>query len=90
MSDLVWVESSMREGIAALPIGDSYAKVARIRLNKNARETVTETISGMRNTLNSAMRRAMADTGRTYTLETGSFVTQRGAIIVVAAVTRME
>ena len=85
----VYVPSSMREAIAELDLGESYSKCTRIPLSELSRVIVTDTTSKMRNTLNSAMRRAMSDVQSTYTLETGHLLTT-GALIVVGIVTRTE
>lgn len=85
-----WIPTSMRQAIVELSVGETYSKCERLPLDRVKREQIKSATDALRNTVNTAVRRAMSETSAHYTLETGNFLTQKGGLVIVACVTRTE
>jgi hypothetical protein len=80
---------SMRTQIRELPAGESYTRCRRVPLKWLARHDLSQEVDNLRNSVNSAMYRASADTGQEYILDNIQVVPpSRDSIMLLAVVTR--
>src|SRR3954467_6574190 len=72
-----------------LPAGESYTRCRRVPLKGLARHDLSQEVDNLRNSVNSAMYRASADTGQEYILDNIQVVPpSRDSIMLLAVVTR--
>lgn len=81
-------QCSLRAQIAALAVGESVALPRRLALASTDEKAVSDALEALRNTAQPAAHRAKAQTGATYTIETGDFMTRDRALMLVVVVTR--
>lgn len=78
----------MKVQIARLDRGESYTRARKLALDRTTREMMSQEIADLKNTVNSAMRRAANDTGADYTLDNLQLITPTKDVMLLAVVTR--
>lgn len=79
---------SLRARIAELDVGGSLAEVQRLQIGGTHEGGIENETEKLRNRINPNVARAKAQTGGTYTVENGSFLTRSRDLMLVFAVTR--
>jgi hypothetical protein len=78
----------MKVQIAQLSHGESYTRCRKLALDRVTRERMSQEVTDLKNTVNSAMRRAANDTGADYTLDNLQLITPTKDVMLIAVVTR--
>lgn len=79
---------NMKVQIAQLSFGESYTRCRKLALDRVTRERMSQEVTDLKNTVNSAMRRAASDTGADYTLDNLQLITPTKDVMLIAVVTR--
>lgn len=66
--------------------GDSVSRTKRVPIDELKPNTITKTLASMRNSMNQLAARAREETDRGYRVESGQFITNDGAAIMLTVV----
>ena len=80
--------ASLRARVAALPVGATICEASRVE-DVNPKE-IEDEVERLRNIVNPGVARAKAQTGNTYTIEQGSFLSRGRGLLIVFAITRLS
>lgn len=74
-----------------LQVGETLSQAVRVPLTDFSAKVLRKKLSSLRNRINQVAARIKEETGRSYRVESGQFVTYDGeAVVIVGSITCME